>query len=374
MVNVRVSPDETAPNYDVSLADRKRKYGFLLDGGPGSIQEHPDSPISTRVTPGGTKFGDWEPGHSHIEKRTDIGGRGSDDFSADPARFFDSHNLFTLVDNRTFPTLQWKFATGLRTTHENLPGDLTWQPLLSSSLYVSHTFTVGGSNLSADNAEIWLRRKGGPGTLKIEIWTNSGGDPSSLVASATVSVTTSTITDWPSVFHTADLSAASDLSSGTVYHIVIYGATTDTAASHWEVGADTTGSTSKDSADGSTWATASFDIFFRVSDTDIDRKWHLFQLFGGMYAIDQRADGTASSLLLNGERGKATGGSSTTLVDTDDGMDGTWVNDQWNGWYIKIMTGTGKGQHRLISDTTSAGTITVTPAWDITPSTDSEYW
>ena len=43
---------------------------------------------------------------------------------------------------------------------------------------------------------------------------------------------------------------------------------------------------------------------------------------------------------MNGERGEATGGTASTIVDTNDGQDGTWANDQWNGYLIKIVDGT----------------------------------
>ena len=71
-------------------------------------------------------------------------------------------------------------------------------------------------------------------------------------------------------------------------------------------------------------------------------------------------------------RGTASGGSSTTLVDSGQ----SWDNDKWNGMQVAIYDGTGKGQFATITDTSSSNTLTVA-AWlgtgTTSPSTDSKY-
>lgn len=370
---IKVAPNIKNPTHDVSFIIEGGEYGFMLDGGPQSMREIPLPPNNTPISTAQGKFGDYE--HiTHIEQRSWEGGFGSDDFSVDKMRFFDSKKLYSMIPGRIFPAPQTRFATGLRTVHENMPGNIGWQKLTGNERYVSSTFTVGGSNLSADNLNFWIRRIGSPGTLTAEIWTDSGGDPNAVVTSATKTVTTSIITDFVSEFWTFDLSAAADLSSSTAYHVVLYAASTDSAANYWEVGVDTTGSASKDSSAGSSWATASFSLYYRLTDTDIDRKWRFFFHQDALYAVDDRADEATSVIYMNGERGEATSGTATTLVDTDEGMDTSWADDQWNGYYIWIRSGTGKNQWRLITDTVAAtSTISVSPDWDKTPSTDSEY-
>ena len=86
-MSIRVYPGAKNPSHEISLSDGIRRWGLRLDGGPGAIQEIPMTPSTLQFTGGGTKFGDWEPGMSHIEQRTWEGGRGQQDFVDDPTRF-----------------------------------------------------------------------------------------------------------------------------------------------------------------------------------------------------------------------------------------------------------------------------------------------
>lgn len=127
------------------------------------------------------------------------------------------------------------------------------------------------------------------------------------------------------------------------------------------------------SSNGSTWSNASYALYYRLEDANTKRKFHFFQLKQASYAVDERADGSNSRLYMNGERGRATAGAASSLTDSDNGMLGSWTDDQWNGWFIRITKGTGLGQWRLISDSTSAGVITIDTAWDINPDATSDY-
>jgi hypothetical protein len=376
-MTIKCDPQTHNPTHHIKLIGRNgEEWGFILKGGARGLQDHSQVASNLRFTGGGTKFGDFEPGMSHIEQRTCEGGRGSDDFSLDPTRFWDSQNLFTMISGKTFNGLQWRIPTGITEDYRYLPqdgSDFSWKQLTGSTLYISDDFTVGASNLSADNVYLWLRRKGNPGTGTVKIYTDTSGSPNAAFTDAAATFTTTDITDTISEWKVFDLSAAGDLTAATKYHVVVYGATTDTIDNCWEIGVDTGTSGSKYSSAGSSWTSGTFSMFFRVTDTDKDRELIPFELQGMLCWVDKLASGGASTLYLNGDTGEATAGTSTTLVDTNDGMEDSWADDQWNGYRIRIVAGTGKGQDRLISDTTAAGTITVSSAWDITPSTDSVY-
>ena len=69
--------------------------------------------------------------------------------------------------------------------------------------------------------------------------------------------------------------------------------------------------------------------------------------------------------------GTATAGSSTSLTDAKARKE---PDDNWKGGIIEIITGTGVGQQRDVTGSVqSAGTISVDPAWDVTPDTTSVY-
>lgn len=376
MTTIRCYPGCKNPTHYITLEDRDRqKWGFLLTGGPRGVQEAPATPSTIQFTSGGSKFGDWEPGMSHIEQRDFSGGRGSDDFSADNRRFWDSQNLFTMLQGKVIPSIQWRLPAGLRTFHSYLPqdsDDYSWIPLTGSNRYVSDDFTVGGSNLSADNVFVMLRRIGNPGTGYVKIYTDSSGSPSSAVSSASATITTDDITDVISEWRVFDLSAAGDLTASTKYHVVVYGASTDNDKNHWEICVDGGTSGSKSSTAGSSWSTASYTIFFRVTDTDTSREFRCVEIYGALLAFDKLASGGNSTMYLYGEIGVVTAADSTTVTDSNEGEDGAWADDEWNGYYIKFTTGAAKGHSYLITDTTSAGVIT-TAAKDVTPSAGDVY-
>lgn len=69
--------------------------------------------------------------------------------------------------------------------------------------------------------------------------------------------------------------------------------------------------------------------------------------------------------------GTATAGSSSTLTDTNGLKED---DDYWNGGMIEILSGTGAGQVRDITDfVQSTSVVSVTPNWSTTPDTTSVY-
>lgn len=66
--------------------------------------------------------------------------------------------------------------------------------------------------------------------------------------------------------------------------------------------------------------------------------------------------------------GTPTSATATTLSDTLQ----TWTVDQWVGWSLSILSGTGAGQERLVGSNT-ATQLTVANAWTVTPDATSRY-
>jgi len=369
--------------HDFSLSDGMLTYYFNLAGQVKIIGEHPQTPSTFVSDDAGRNFGDWDPNMAHIEQRDWQGGRGQEDFYNDQSRYFDALHAWTFSPGRISQVPQWRFGEGYYFADVLLPGgqrsavgnDVHWVKMLDQVQY-ARSFTSTAATYTSTRAMVWIRRKGMPaGTLTLEVFANSGGEPTgSALASSTVDA--SELGDTTSYLWEFDLGAGFAQSASTVYWVVIYSTGNDAEHSHWLVGMGDEGAdTAKTSTDsGSTWSNADWQLYFRLTAAYVDRKWHFFKLDGCQYAVDQKADGTASELYLNGDRGKATAATSTTLTDSNSGVYGSaWPTNLWAGARVRILEGTGKGQHRAISSNTGTA-LTVSSAWSITPSTDSEYY
>ncbi|KAA3643432.1 MAG: hypothetical protein DWQ07_23245 [Chloroflexi bacterium] len=368
-----VHPGAPNPTHEISLSDGVQTWGLKLDGGPGALQEIPMTPSTLQFTGGGSKFGDWEPGMSHIEQRTWEGGRGLEDFAEDSTRYYDSMNAWTLTPGRVMPAPQWRFAKGLRESYEELPGNVSWRALLGNEKYVSAAITVGESGFDVQAAYIWLRRKGSPGVLTAAIYSDSGGEPDEALPNSSQSVSIADVEDVVSVFQVFDVSQSADLAADTVYHLVVYASANDNAANHWEVGVYTFGEGARISVDGISWSQATYSLYHRIVDAGIKRRMHMFELEGALYAVDEREDGSAAKLYMNGDRGvqndSVSGSQSVSnLVDEDK----SWVADRWAGAWVRIVSGSGEGQQRLLESNT-ADTLVLGADWDVTPDNTTNY-
>lgn len=86
-------------------------------------------------------------------------------------------------------------------------------------------------------------------------------------------------------------------------------------------------------------------------------------------AAEKMVDRTTFTTYWNVEQnGTASSGGATTLVQTGAG----WTNDAYNDMWVWVYGGTGIGQMRKITDTTT-DTLTVDTAWDTNPDDTSTF-
>lgn len=361
-----IHPGISKYDHEVELSDAKSRRVYKLKLAPNSLQVGTISGDDTvYVRNVGKRVGDFD------EQRSWKGGRGNENLSDNAEAFYDSQNAWTLSPDHVHQTLQWFHARGLRSEDVYMPtrdsGDVQFQPLLGSTLYVSNSFSAS-SSYSADKAYLWIRRKGSPGTLTFKLASNNAGDPGTVLQ--TVTKTVSDITDYVSVYQLFDWTGTESLTSGTTYWIYVYGASTDNRDNHWEVAVNPDTASGKTSSDGSTWTSAVFAMYYRITNADVARRWYRFYMSGAMYLIDSKDDkSTASVIYVNGDRGKATSASSTTISDSGK----SWTTDRWANAWVKIWAGTGKhnSPQRITANTSTQ--LTITGTWETTPSTDSEY-
>lgn len=384
--NVVVQPGLGNNTHHVSFSDGVDVWGGIIEHRPdGSLDilETPQTPSTVDFSKSNGRYGDFGPGMSHLEQSDWSGGRGAEFYGPDPSRYYDEQNAWTLTPNRLLPGPQWKLTLGNPAIPADLPGDMYWRKLTASDRYLANSITPG-VNITALTTYLWIRRRGSPGTLTMEMRTNNAGNPSATVLQS-ATVTTTTITDFVSVFYSFVYAASQALVSGTIYWVVIYGASTDNLNNHWEVGTHS-GNAGRGGSNGSAWGGNTTPPYYLVLNTTnaeiLDRDWTVFELEGAQYFVDRHLPDTNvgsgnSALYMQGDRGNAKDNTAdkTKLNTTNQTL--TWTLNQWAGAKVKIIAGPGKGEWRTISSNTAgasgAGVLTVSRSFNVTHTTSTRY-
>jgi hypothetical protein len=368
-----------------------------------SIQEIPATPSNIRITQGGGKFGDFDPSFSHIEMRDWSNGRGQEYLSDDPAAFYDG-TAWTLTPGSWHQPPMWGYARNFNKSFGFMPGNeeffssitssampINWRPLISTA-HQAVNFKWDPSSLAGhigtsaqlstwviQDVEIIFRKIGSPPNLHVGIFggtTAADTVQSSLAEDEGVIQSTSIEPDEVVVYrlHLSSASSGVNLSSIVIYPTVeVYTTVAGSPTNRWDIAYSSVGTSLQgfQSSVGTsgTWSTNTENIFFRVSEAQIRRKWHLFQLKGALYAIDERDDGGAPTLMINGDRGKASSGSNSTQLTV---TNATWQDDPFtrSKAFIRITAGTGAGQ---FSPITNEASTALRSTWAIAPTSDSEF-
>jgi hypothetical protein len=370
---------EQRPTHYITLSDGSDTIGIIPIDERGrdnalAIQRSRYPRMATHISQGHSKYENVNPPYRPITQDNWQSGRGEDDFEDDTERFLESLRANTEHEKQIILGGLETYGTGHRNLNQDMPGDMTWGgTLYSTTLYLARKFTTTAA-YTANDVMLWIKRIGSPGgTLNVQIWTDSGGSPDAIIGGASAALAVSSITDVVSELHVFSLGTPPSLSNATTYWVVAYisGSTPD-ADNHLALGynPDSSGNT-KSSSLGSSWApVSSRDMYFRVLDNTAWRGKFL-EYKRGFYFLSQPLDGGNSSLYLNGDRGIATGGSASTLADTDQ----TWTTNEWTNAVVLIIKGTGVDQRqpwRTISSNT-ATVLTISPDWDVNPASGTEY-
>ena len=292
MTKVNVSPKAKPSTHDIALEGDNFVWGLKLDGGVRAMQEISQTPSTMLVGGGGRRWGTGDPTFTEIEQSSWHGGRGGEFFHDDDTKYYDAWHAMTRIPGRLLPGLKWLIAKGFRDEDSNGYGSVSWKQLRGASRYITTKFAASAT-YDADKANLWIRRRGSPGTLTLELCSDSSGDPDT--ALKTVTKTVSDVTDVVSVWQEFDWATTQALASATEYHLKIYGASTDNATNHWEVGVDEAGTASKTSSDNTAWTVASFSVYYRVvaaSTRAAAGRRHFFLLNATQFfCIDEPASG-----------------------------------------------------------------------------------
>ncbi|MCP4139984.1 MAG: hypothetical protein GY755_06790, partial [Chloroflexi bacterium] len=252
----------------------------------------------------GKKIGDFD------EQNDWKGGRGGERLIHDPTRYFDSKDVWTLSPNHVLPTLEWKFARGLRDEDTTLDGSKEFKPIFGDNRYLCTFITPDA--FTVKNAYAWIRKVGNPGDLTFQVYSLTAPAYNALNFEKFGStISADDVDDILSVLYHFEDDNGDPIGSDPKYALLITVSATDDSVNHWEIACDTTGTSYANSSTGgavTSWPTVGYSPYFRLTDEDVDRRFWFFYFKSCQYAVDQKADGTASQLYRNGWRGVASSG------------------------------------------------------------------
>jgi len=330
------------PEFTVTLSDGVSTIGLMTSSKSG-VRRLPRSPGAERKA---IRQEDW------------TGGRGSDLYRRDTTKYLDSINLHTTVDGHAMNGPQCRTTHGRGTAGALSRKAVMYQPgveahratpcptSLATALKRSISI-VGGQGFTTATVSILLRKVGTPtGSVTLALYTDSGGSVGTLISALTITAASigDDLTKW------RPISAAWDLTVAGTYWVVCY----------WP------GNLTGD-ADGGNWlitaGTGTDELYVRL-DARVDecRRVKFFVYKRALYALVMYAAAN-SQILMNGDRGVATGTQSTSTL-RDSTKAGVWLASEWDACTVLIIAGTNKGDYRTVISTDGAtGTLTVSPAW-----------
>jgi hypothetical protein len=363
--------------FDIKLSSGResRPYGLVIERGSLQVSavSQDDSVYIRNV---GKKVGDFD------EQRSWKGGRGHEKYNDNNEGYWDG-SAWTMTKGHVHNNLLWRFAKGLRKATSNFSDSKSWRTLAGATRGISISFTPDETG-AYKTMMIWVRRRGSSAAssfanspLTITLHQDSAGSPGTAIQIK--QTYTDTPGDFASKLAIVDFTGTETLTNGTTYHISVAGDTTSNDAGHWEVAVDASGTGSKVSSDLSSWTApgSSFSLLYRITDTDVDRRFLPFIFGAGLgftfYVVDIKDDGTtASQLYINGDRGNATGGTTTTLVDTTFGCRASaWPDNVLAGAKIQFKKNNEWYYATIASHT--GGTYTFEEATAAAPAAGNNY-
>jgi hypothetical protein len=290
MPQVHASPTDPSPTHHVVLDLGGQKYGLILEKGTSgySIDERTtEGSFGALWSQSSKKYGN-DPFLTMMEQREWTDGRGVRNYEDSVAGYYDAKSAWSLTSSYLLPCPQWHRGTGYRVANQTVPGSVKWVSLLGSSLYISVSWAATG--MTTAHVKLWVKRVGNPGAIKCAITEDSSGAPTGGDL-ASVTKTTADITDLES----NEVDFAIGLAITGTNDIYVCGTSVDNDANHWEIGVNDSGTGSKVSAAGSSWAapTNDFGMYYRVTPADVITSGWFFTFGTTLYLVTAPTAGTS---------------------------------------------------------------------------------
>jgi hypothetical protein len=302
-----VSPTTKNPSHHISLQEAENSaviYGLILRDNGKAIQRRPKTAGN----------------HVPFTQKDWSGGRGLKNATDDRSRYADGKRLNTRRAGIAMLGGLETYTNGHRKVEQYMPADaegMTWQSLLTTNKLVAHKVTISATGNRA-RAYIWIRKRGNPGALAVRLKANNAGDPGTELKEVQIEEDD---VDTISVLYEFTFPSVRAVANAEIYWVEVEAIDAGDASNYWQVGVDQGRGVAltKRSADGTTWANATHDLYYRlVDDTDIAGVM-FFTYKSQLYCLTRPTTTSAPRLFMNGFRGVATGGaqSRTVLQDTN---------------------------------------------------------
>lgn len=367
------TPDLTGagsdPTHHVVLYDGTTELGFVVTDQGGDLDER-----TFRRFPFAT------PNDPYItEKQASFGGGfGQDKFEDDRSKYWKSEGVDTTKDKIALGPVP-HYGEGLYDQAVNFQDysdeTFSWTTLEGTEQWIAMSFTTPATFASTNYVKFWVQKIGSPSAnLLVRLYSNSGGDPDSLLATATIAPTELDNTaQW---FRKA---ISYNLGNSTTYHLVFTMSSAGSTTSGYKIGGNGTQANAKKSSAGSSWASADNDIFFRLESTGTSSATMRFFEYKGQLYFVQSFDGTTTDTLwMNGWRGACdvNSGQLDNLYDATQSWSTYITGDE----VIDIIAGpySGLQEDWRLANKASLGELTnaylpVTPDWDKAHTVNDEY-
>lgn len=370
-MTVIVGSDLEHNTHHISLTDGQVTIGLIATDRNGNknaraIRRSPMQRTAMKTTSGTQTYSDMNWPWVTTAQESFEGGRGSEDFEKATSRYYSGHRL-SIATGKIFNGPMETYMTGLRKEKAYLPGSVYWVALLGQQRHFAAK-VIPDDSFTAGRIEIWVRRRGTPTSdLTIRLRDSAGNEPSTILASGTVTI--NDVTDTISEFRKVVINQA--LTAGNNYWIEVYCASSDDT-NYWQVGVANTATNNKQSSDGSTWTVSSKSLYYRIAEAKTEPIVKFFR-YRHMRYMTRQIGTNAPKVWINGDRGMADAntGQLDKLIDATK----SWTPDELIGGIVMIVSGKGFDEpQKWRTITGNDGTsLTVSPVWTIEHDTTTEY-
>lgn len=333
------------------------EVGFICENKKYKASVNPYPTMASQLRQGRGKEADRVPPFEDIALSDFSGGLAMLHHDEDASKYLDGKRIDTSRAGEVIHGGLETYTTGLRDFDESWPGNVSWQSMYSGGTETITTDFTCGASYNANSIVVILKKVGAPtGNITVSL-RDAAGDLVSADTTKSLVVGTGCLTDLVSERVEFVFPAVAAITATTAYKVrVAYSGGSATA--YVDVAVDGSG-----------------DLYYRVLDDTSDFNGIFFELNGGLYFMTQPLDRSASKLYLYGDRGVADAntGALTTLIDAS--KSAVWTADEWIGGVVKIVAEDGTEEdepYRTITDNTTT-TLTVSPAWKIEHTTETEY-